>query len=61
MKGFLMFCLDVVVVVSYVDVSATDMFLWGSSWSSIDEVCLLLASRSKIAFSPCLHCGHGIA
>jgi hypothetical protein len=39
-KGFLMFCLDVVVVCRCV--SSTDVFLRGSSWSCIDVVCVLL-------------------
>jgi hypothetical protein len=46
-----MFCLDVVVVCRCV--SSTDVFLWGSSWSCID-VCVLLACRYMIAFSPCM-------
>jgi hypothetical protein len=47
-----MFCLDVVVLCRRV--SSTDVFLWGSTWSCIDVVCVLLACRYMIAFSPCL-------
>jgi hypothetical protein len=38
MKEFLMFCLDAVVMCTCV--SYTDLFLWGSSWSCIDIVCV---------------------
>jgi hypothetical protein len=30
------------------------MLLWGSSWSCIDVVCVLLACRYMTVFSPCL-------
>jgi hypothetical protein len=35
-------------------VSCTDVLLWGSFWSWIDVVCVLLACRYMTAFSPCL-------
>jgi hypothetical protein len=47
-----MFYLDVVVVCRCV--SSTDVFLWGSYWSFIDEICVLLACKYVIAFLPCL-------
>jgi hypothetical protein len=47
-----MFRLAVVVV--YRCVSSTDVFIWGSFWSCVDVVCVLLACRYVIMFSPCL-------
>jgi hypothetical protein len=41
-KGF-MVCLDVV-----------DVYLWGSSWSFVDVMCVLLACKYVITFSSCL-------
>jgi hypothetical protein len=35
--------------------SCTDVFIWGFSWSCIDVVCILLACRYAIAFSPCTY------
>jgi hypothetical protein len=49
---FSYFLLDVVVVCRCV--SSTDVLLWCSSWSCIDAVCVLLASRHMIAFYPSL-------
>jgi hypothetical protein len=49
-----MLYLDVRVIVVSGCVSSTDVFLWGSSWSCTDVVCILLACRYTIACSPCL-------
>jgi hypothetical protein len=51
MKGFV-FCLDVVVVHRYV--SSARVIIWGSSWSCVDVICVLLACKYVIASSPCL-------
>jgi hypothetical protein len=32
----------------------TDVFLWGSSWSCIVALCVLLSCRYMITFSSCL-------
>lgn len=47
-----MFCVGVVVVCRCV--SSTDVFLWGSFWSGIELICVLLAYRYVITFRPCL-------
>jgi hypothetical protein len=49
--GFLIFCLNIIVVCTCV--SSTDVFLCGSSWSCID-VFVLFAFRCRVVFSPCL-------
>jgi hypothetical protein len=46
-----MFCLDVAVACRFV--SSTNVFLWGSSWSCVDVIHVLLVCRYMTAFSPC--------